>query len=974
MVVTRLDGDYVWGVTSLAAEAMPLSLTRADETAPECWQWNSLRPHIHPGTQLNLVAPKHKDGILSADIIVLEPDYLVDISAVAACFEDFGVTPLTYLLRQLQPRALSSAILMGEMASMLLDEELSLPDEERSYEQTARRFFHANALAIMATPMDRTFHRQARQQAQHIHHAIKHVLPQLRSDFDPAEVMLEPSFFCQMLGLQGRMDFLTSDYTLLIEQKGGKCGFPQPSPDTPVQARKHYVQMLLYMLLLRYNYGIRPGNEADAQPMACLLYSRYANSLLPLGFDSELVFQAMRLRNDIVAAEYRGRREGFGYLATLTADDFNTRGVSGKLWNNYQRPQIEAMLAPIRDASPTERAYFLRMLRFWHNEHLLQKVTARELVSHGTAEMWRCTLAQKQEAGSIVAAMKLVSPTKADTGHVAELHLQMAAGIESDVADFRQGDIVVVYPYEDGTEPDACRTMVFRATITHMVAGVVRLRLRSTQTDAHMFMRWAHQPWAMEHDFMESSFSAGYKALHAFLCAPKSRRDLLLCKRRPAYDDGVRLCLDHGSFNTLALAVAQAQDLFIIIGPPGTGKTSYGLMTTVREQLARNSNSDILLTAFTNRAVDEICSKLMEDGIDFVRMGGTAQASDELQPYLLDNRIRACGNVDEVRNILAQTRIVVGTTTAITAGLPLLGSKHFDVAVVDEASQILEPQMLALWCGSIRKFVLIGDHKQLPAVVQQGADDARVDEPLLHEIGLTDCRASLFERLLKHYRHDPHVTYMLTRQGRMHPDVANFASRYFYGGLLHEVGLPHQQQPSTHPRTVFIDVKRDESMDNGQWTMVNEAEANVIAKICLDLRQHASFSHCSIGVIVPYRGQVAAVRRRLDACPSISQSVEVTVDTVERYQGSQRDVIIYGFTVSRAYQLDFLTSSVFVDEDGVIDRRLNVALTRAREQIIIIGNAALLSQNAVFSRLIEHIKECDGYVEISPGETLEYLR
>ncbi len=83
------------------------------------------------------------------------------------------------------------------------------------------------------------------------------------------------------------------------------------------------------------------------------------------------------------------------------------------------------------------------------------------------------------------------------------------------------------------------------------------------------------------------------------------------------------------------------------------------------------------------------------------------------------------------------------------------------------------------------------------------------------------------------------------------------------------------------------------------------------------------------------------------------QLLDVSIDTVERYQGSQRDVIVYSFTVSRPYQLDFLTSSCFTDDDGsVIDRRLNVALTRARKQMLMVGNAKLLVKNEIFARLI----------------------
>ena len=136
---------------------------------------------------------------------------------------------------------------------------------------------------------------------------------------------------------------------------------------------------------------------------------------------------------------------------------------------------------------------------------------------------------------------------------------------------------------------------------------------------------------------------------------------------------------------------------------------------------------------------------------------------------------------------------------------------------------------------------------------------------------------------------------------------------------------------------------------------VNAAEAQLVARLLQ--RVHRFYgSHFdaakTVGVIVPYRNQIAMIRHELAAL-DVPQLLDVSIDTVERYQGSQRDVIVYSFTVSRPYQLDFLTSSCFTDDDGsVIDRRLNVALTRARKQLLMTGNAKLLSKNEIFAQLI----------------------
>ena len=115
----------------------------------------------------------------------------------------------------------------------------------------------------------------------------------------------------------------------------------------------------------------------------------------------------------------------------------------------------------------------------------------------------------------------------------------------------------------------------------------------------------------------------------------------------------------------------------------------------------------------------------------------------------------------------------------------------------------------------------------------------------------------------------------------------------------------------------------------------------------------------SIGIIVPYRNQIAMIRKELEQLrlPAIEK---ISIDTVERYQGSQRDVIIYSFTIQNRFQLEFLTANTFVEDGKPIDRKLNVAITRARKQLILTGNEATLRQNFLFSELIDYIEKRGG--------------
>ena len=118
----------------------------------------------------------------------------------------------------------------------------------------------------------------------------------------------------------------------------------------------------------------------------------------------------------------------------------------------------------------------------------------------------------------------------------------------------------------------------------------------------------------------------------------------------------------------------------------------------------------------------------------------------------------------------------------------------------------------------------------------------------------------------------------------------------------------------------------------------------------------------TVGVIVPYRNQIAMIRKEIEKT-GITPLLDISIDTVERYQGSQRDVIIYSFTVQNIYQLEFLTANC-IEEDGmIIDRKLNVAITRARKQMIMTGHIDTLKNDAVITQLIDYVSEHDGMVK-----------
>lgn len=987
-IVESWDDELVYVRTEESNDGELTKVCYAHGNKNYDYDWTYLKDLFYKDAQLNLVRSREDDGVIYPELIIFEPDYLVNISTVARCFTSYADSPYVNLIKKLEPQKTTEAIVLGNFAGQLLDESIHQLPNTHPYSESVKAFFKDHAISLLTANISAQFHQDAQRQKQNIAQAIHVSLPQKVDQFNLSDGIVEPSFFSEMLGLQGRMDYLQLDYKVLMEQKSGKGGFPYDNFVTPKQTEEHYIQMLLYMALIRYNY--REAYERNGNRLyAFLLYSKYTESLLGLGFAPELIFNAIKVRNGLAWAEMRYTQpDGYRILDSLSPDKLNEKGINNKLWINYQLPQLAAVLDPIQQASDLEKAYYFRFLTFIANEHVLSKLGNKTKESSGFAATWHNSLEEKLQAGNIYDNLKLLSPNRETAGRIESVELGFSENEDNDMSNFRVGDIVILYPYTEGKEPDARKTMVHRCTIKNIGTDTITLTLRAAQSDNRVFVRQMDSPWAIEHDFMESSYSSLYKGMQAFLMAPKERRDLILLQRTPQTDKSIELKGHYGEFNNLMLKVKRAQDLFLIIGPPGTGKTSFGLLNTVKEELLE-PNASILLMSYTNRAVDEICSKLYEEGIDFIRIGGEYSCGDSYKGNLLRTRVEQSNNLANLKNDLLQTKVFVGTTTAMNSNIALFQLKQFTLAVIDEASQILEPHLIGLLSvqkdgmPAIRKFVLIGDHKQLPAVVKQTEDVSRVEEGLLNSIHLTDCRLSLFERLLRKYADNTDVVDMLRKQGRMHHDIAIFPNHAFYGNKLEEVGepyRPHQNKPLPvmgqgengitdllkTRRIVFVDAEqpRDSVSDK-----VNQTEAEMIAATVVkiyDIEKYCGFDvNRTVGVIVPYRNQITTVRKAIDKY-RIEALHDITIDTVERYQGSQRKYIVYGFTVQKYYQLSFLTNNVFEDEiDGsIVDRKLNVAMTRAEEHLVMIGNAELLSNNFTFFKLMEFARSKHGFFRI----------
>lgn len=974
---------YVFPVDSLSDEPLKVRYDVPDvneefvETCRMLWR----------NAQVNLLdVTVDEAGILTPGILILEPDYLIDISSLAECFKEYGHHPANYVLARLQRPDNTRPLLLGNIANLFLDEWIHAK-KEPDYLECMKKAFRQYSIELAACTdlrdgvKEKQFFADCKLHFEHIRETVMETFPASGYELDRTDAVLEPSYICEALGLQGRLDYMQRNMSSFIEMKSGKADeYAIRGKVEPKENNK--VQMLLYQAVLEYAMGMN-----HRKVKSYLLYTRYP-LLYPARPSWAMLRRVLDVRNRIVAGEYGIQlRNSPQYTAEqlehLNPAELNERQLDNVLWKRYLYPAIDALTQQIKSLSPLESSYFYTLYNFITKELYTSKSGDMDYEGRaGAAALWLSTLSEKCESGEILYDLSLRVNHAADE-HKPYLVLSRASVEDSSelssLPNFRQGDAVILYQRNSDAD-NVTNKMVFKGNIEGISESEIRIRLRATQQNAGVLSEYSL--YAVEHDYMDTSFRSMYLGLSCFLSATSRRRELLLGQRVPEYDASLGASIKSASddFSRIALKAGAARDYFLLIGPPGTGKTSRALRAMV--ELFHGEGKQILLMAYTNRAVDEICKMLVgiDPKPDFIRMGSELACEGAYRPYLMENVLDSCVSRREVQERISRCRIFVGTVSTLSAKTELFRLKSFDVALVDEATQILEPQLLGLLCirneagaDAIGKFVLIGDHKQLPAVVLQSAEQSEVVDEDLQRIGLYNLKDSLFERLYRNISRgncsssESPFFDMLCRQGRMNAEVALFPNDAFYGGLLQPVGLPHQSgdlklapQLAENEfadlltrRVAFLPSVAEAGVQSAK---INHSEAKIVARLAVAVYRQYSMSSgfdplLTLGIITPYRSQIALIRKEISAY-GIEGLNEILVDTVERFQGSERDVIVYSFCVNRVYQLKYLAN--LTEENGIqIDRKLNVALTRARKQMFITGVPELLNLNPIYSDLLK---------------------
>ena len=431
-----------------------------------------------------------------------------------------------------------------------------------------------------------------------------------------------------------------------------------------------------------------------------------------------------------------------------------------------------------------------------------------------------------------------------------------------------------------------------------------------------------------------------------------------------------------------AIEMALERRMTLIQGPPGTGKTTTA--THLLHVLAQRGSGPILATAESNVAVDNLLEGLLDLGVKALRVGRPVKVREALRSATLDAVLehhpkqeelaflqdeqrelrkalpslkgREKGlmhrdintNQKEIRrledemtaSVLDEAEVICATT--IGAGHRLLTSRKFPIVLMDEATQATEPSALVPIVKGCRQLVLVGDHQQLPPTVLS----RRAEEGGLNR--------SLFDRLLACGL----SSVMLTTQYRMHPILREFPSARFYDNRLDD-GCTREQRPPPagflwpdwDRPMAFVPVEGVEETDEEGKSRSNRDEAAKVLSVVIDLLAPGDLQPDDIGVISPYNGQVSELVQLFDQAggrEAGERFAGLEIKSVDGYQGREKEVIVF--------------STVRANDRGEVGfladhRRLNVAITRAKRGLIVLGHPTTLRHDGNWRSYLDWVDE-----------------
>ena len=671
--------------------------------------------------------------------------------------------------------------------------------------------------------------------------------------------------------------------------------------------------------------------------------------------------------------EVRGREavvevpEGWQGRLVKTLDGQSLGGRRVQVWADVS--------AGFETGGDDHLAHFDRLTRLLEME---SRAEAQEVVQRGR----RLSAAEAQAAGTSLVGLTIVDE---DAGLGGRCLVQLARRNRAPLPWTRlgTGSPVVLSP-EKSQNADGYRGVVYERT-----EAFVWVALGSLADDMA-----EHDVWRLDLSSDEVAVARQRTALAQFRSAGgdcrAQLRDVLLGTRPPEFaaeDDEAALDAGLNAAQQEAVRFAlSARDVALIHGPPGTGKTT-AVVEVIRRAVRRGEK--VLACAPSNLAVDNIFERLLALGANAVRLGHPARVTADLREHTLDLLVEAHADVrlarklvkeamglfrkagrytrarpepgarqearHEARSLLADARrledqavehildtadVLSATTTGLDA--QLLGTRRFDLAVIDEACQSTEPGCWVplLWCDRV---VLAGDHCQLPPTV------------VSREAAAEGFGMSLFERLMTSHGED--ISRMLSVQYRMHTSIMDFSSLEFYDGELEADATVREHlladlpgvaaSPLSQLAAEFLDTAGagfDEEVEPDGESRLNRREAGLVCRKVRELLDHG-VAAADIAVIAPYAAQVRLLREQLPVGG-------LEIDSVDGFQGREKEAVVVSLVRSNPKcEIGFLADV----------RRMNVAMTRARRKLLVIGDSATISSHPFYRRMVEYFEGVGAY-------------
>lgn len=873
---------------------------------------------------------------------ILEPNWLINVTTLT----QLDYCKRTYLNQRFSIRKTNRFLIKGSVIHAVFEDILKNHTDHEALRQKMYDVLNDYALEFAFLNLDmNAFERDIREHLNRLYLYRKEKLKKIK------QIFTERYLIENKIGLKGKIDAVVEydDGSLqALELKTGKGwgGFAK---------RGHAFQAQAYSLMLRMKFPsskvlapliIYSGEEKKAEFLTRRVSMSYLDTVNLLNMRNELIAADLTGRLDFQRDERRCTRCSDRSACEFLAELCHGEAVESRVFNAYVKTMLEEY----------------SLIKRSQGRYFAMNVDAR-------MKQGRCLRAVGSEKGDDIRELVLFCENNSE---------------------LREGDRCLLSDARGPLGPHCVECVLLHV-------GHDRVVLRLSQPSDGLWF----QPEYLDIHSSESLFEVNFAGFIE-LFRNDGLRDILRLLLQPGV---VRPCPPAcegplHAFNVVRSDVFHAEDglstsqrqviwnalederHLLVQGPPGTGKT-YTIARMI--QMLRRAGKRVMVACFTHRAVEEVCIKLMAAApeLEFYCLGFMPNLNGRIPclEQVISGHATLNSRIMALKELAARSPVYVATTHAWFSGRydALSTEELFDVAIVDEAGQLLLPQTI----GAIRlarRFILVGDHKQLPPVVQSPK--------------AASLKETLFEFILQHT--DTAVNkLMLTEQFRMPGPIAELISREFYEGRL--VSCPiyhvdssillasdgetpqhvnsctesHLLESLRNSPLVLIDVPSS-LCTSSKTAKQNLHEVDAIIRILMALNVNFTYSEGAshrppLGIIAPFRAQVAAIRKavQMHFGEHFNQpfAVRAMVDTVDRFQGDERDLMLLSMCITNGELPDLYADA----------RRLNVAVSRARKQLIAIGDWHLAENLPVLASFKENALKQKGVLYLDREKGMESI-